>query len=202
MDQGGPPRSAGIRPAHRPVRPRPDHPADLLPRHRRAVRRDRHRIADGRAPHGLVHGHGARAQFRVHARSIRRAVDDRPAGERVDGARARAGALGADGRGSRRIGYRRGARVHDGDRSDCGAPRARDRSGTQAGRPADSCRPPDGPAPDGHVECHRDGRRLDRDGRCNFMSPAPSTGTASSRASTCRTSGWASSSRSFSASRS
>ena len=68
-----------------------------------------------------------------HARSVRRALDGRPAGQRVDGQGARAGADRADGVGARRLGDRRGARLDDGDRSDRGAARARHRSDPQAG---------------------------------------------------------------------
>ena len=178
-------------------------PPVLLPRHRRAVRRDRRRLADGRA-----------ADRDVHRAWCWRSS---PGSRSISSARARWSAgwsarrwckelgpvlTGPDGRRARRIGHRRGARVDDGDRSDRGAARARHRSDPQAGRAADPRRPADGAAPDRRVGRHRHGRRLDRDRAAAPRRRRASTGTASSRGSTSRTSGWGSSSRSFSASRS
>ena len=58
----------------------------------RAARSDRHRLADRRRPRRVLHRRGAGASVRHHARPVRRAPVRRPAGQRVDGQGARAGA--------------------------------------------------------------------------------------------------------------
>ena len=97
---------------------RPGHAADLRARHHRAARRDRHRVADGRAADRHVHRHGARAAVGHDARSVRRAVGRRPARQRVDGQGTGPGADRADGDRPRRVGHRRRARIDGGDRPD------------------------------------------------------------------------------------
>ena len=107
---------------------------------------------------------------------------------------------GADADRPRRLGHRRRARVDGGHRSDQRAARARHRSDPQAGRAARARRLPDGAGADHHLRLRRHRRRLDRGAVSSCRSPAASTGRRSRRRSTCRTSGWGSSSRSCSGS--
>ena len=198
------PRGAGVRAPARPGRPRPRHAAVLPARHHRAVRRDRHRLADGRA------ADRACSPGMVLALQSGITLDQ-------FGARSMVGRLvsasmvkelgpvltGADGDGPRRLGHRRRARIDGGDRSDRRAARARHRSGPQARRAARARRHPHGAGADRHL-----------------ATPSAWSAAGSSRvlqlqvasqrlleqrrrrASTSRTSGWGSSSRSSSASRS
>ena len=82
------------------------------------------------------------------------------------------GADRADGRGTRRLGHRRGARIDDGHRSDRRAARARHRSDPQAGAAAHPRRRADGAAADRDLRRRRHGRRLDRDRHASSRSPS------------------------------
>ena len=86
-------------------------PAVLPLRHRRAVRRDRRAVADGRAADRVLHGRRAGAAERPDARSVRRAAGRRPAGQRVDDQGAGPGADRADADRPRRLGHRGRARA-------------------------------------------------------------------------------------------
>ena len=121
-------------------------------------------LADGRDPDRHVHGHGAGAAVRLHARPVRRAVDGRPPRERVDHQGAGPRAHRPDGRGTRRVRHRRRARLDDGDRPDRRAARARDRPDPQARRAAHPRRHRHGADPHRDRQRRRHGRRMAGDG--------------------------------------
>ena len=104
--------------------------------------------------------------------------------------------------GPRRLGHRGRARIDARHRSDRGAARARHRSDPQAGRAARARRASHDAAAERARDRHRHGRRLDRDGAAVPRRQHRLLDQRRRRASTCRTSGWGSSSRSSSASRS
>ncbi len=98
------------------------------------------------------------------------------------------------------FGHRRRARVDDGHRSDQRAAGAGHRSDPEAGRAAAAGRLLHDAGPDDHRQRRRHRRRLDHRGRRSCGSRRASIGRRSSKGCTCRTPGWASSSRSSSAS--
>ena len=104
-----------------------------------------------RGPHRDVHGHGAGAAVRGHPRRLRRPALRRPAGVRLDGARAGARAHRADGHRPRRLGHGRRAGLDGGDAADRRAARAGHRSHPQARGPAPGRGRDHGADPDHHL---------------------------------------------------